>query len=73
MVKSPTPYRCATTPPSRDVAYRRGVDKTLFLVYTSVTPIATAMALLYRFYCIFVYHVLIILDLYFASWVAVRA
>jgi len=35
----------------------------LFLVYTSVTPIATPMVLLYRFYCIFVYHVLIILDL----------
>jgi len=45
----------------------------LFLVYTSVTPIATAMVLLYRFYCIFVHHVLIILDLYFASWAAVRA
>jgi len=45
----------------------------LFLVYTSVTPIATAMVLLYRFYCIFVYHVLIILDLYFASWAAVKA
>jgi len=29
----------------------------VFLVYTSVTPIATAMVLLYRFYCIFVYHV----------------
>jgi len=29
----------------------------LFLVYTSVTLIATAMVLLYRFYCIFVYHV----------------
>jgi len=28
---------------------------------------------LYRFYCIFVYHVLVILDLYFASWAAVRA
>ena len=38
-----------------------------------VTPIATAMVLLYRFYCIFVYHVLIIIDLYFASWAAVRA
>ena len=37
------------------------------------TPIATAMVLLYRFYCIFVYHVLIILDLYFASWAAVTA
>jgi len=35
--------------------------------------IETAMVLLYRFYCIFVYHVLIILDLYFASWAAVRA
>ena len=32
-----------------------------------------AMVLLYRFYCIFVYHVLIIPDLYFASWAAVRA
>jgi len=29
---------------------------------------ATAMVLLYRFYCIFVYHVLIILHVYFASW-----
>jgi len=37
------------------------------------TPIATAMVLHYRFYCIFVYHVLIILDLCFASWAAVRA
>ena len=43
------------------------------VVYTSVTPIATAMVLLYRIYCIFVYHVLVILDLYFASWAAVRA
>jgi len=32
-----------------------------------------AMVLLYRFYCIFVYHVLIIPDLYLASWAAVRA
>jgi len=40
----------------------------LFLVYTLVTPMATAMVLLYRFYCIFVYHVLIILHVYFASW-----
>ena len=38
-----------------------------------VTPIATAVVLLHGFYCIFVYHVLIILDLYFASWAAVRA
>ena len=45
----------------------------LFLVITSVTPIVTPMVLLYRFYCIFVYHVLIILDLYLASWAAVRA
>ena len=37
----------------------------LFLVYTSVTPIATAVVLLYRFYCIFVYHVLIIFQFIF--------
>jgi len=42
-------------------------------LYLSYSPIATAMVLLYRFHCIFVYHVLVILDLYFASWAAVRA
>jgi len=44
----------------------------IIFIVSSVTPVATAMVLLYRFYYIFVYHVLII-DLYFASWAAVRA
>jgi len=35
--------------------------------------ISLVFVLLYRFYCIFGYHVLIFLDLYFVSWAAVRA
>ena len=35
-----------------------------YLDTRDVTAIATAMVLLYRFYCISVYHVLIILDLF---------
>ena len=63
---------------------KRAYVLSVFLIYSfsitisvrsiiSVTLIATAMVLLHRFYCIFVYYVLIILDLYFASWAAVRA
>ena len=55
------------------VAFSPEIIFIVSIVYTSVTAIATAMVLLYRFYCIFVFHVLVILDLYFASWAAVRA